>query len=191
MSTFRITLLALLCPACVCAWSSEWTEPVEVHQRITPVVSYRAKLDGDILLIEAKHAPGWHTYAMDNIERACARTGKQSPETELPTVIRTSGALTAVGPWYQTKPKDLSQEEIKWYTWGFEGVSLFAAKVRIGDGEDLKVIIDAQACNASSCKMIRNVLLSFPVPPHSAEGPATSTFDLGELVPVDTAAKTR
>lgn len=181
MSTLRFAIIATVLTACATAWSSEWSEAVEIRQRITPVVSYRAKLLGDVLLVEAKHSPGWHTYSMDNIERARARTGKEKPETELPTVIRVSGALKSEGSWYQTKPKDLSQEDIYWYTWGFEGVSVFATKVAMGAGETVKISIDAQACNDTSCKMIQGVSLSFTLPTDDTKGTA---FDLNRLVPV-------
>ena len=55
-------------------------------------VSYRARVEGDWLVVEATHEPGWHTYSMDNVIRAREKkSGKMRPETELPTVITPLG----------------------------------------------------------------------------------------------------
>lgn len=141
-----------------------WSEPAEVNFRRDVVVTYRARLDGDVLVVEASHKDGWHTYAMDNIERARQKSGREKPETELPTKISVSGALEVVGDWRQTPPKDLSMTEIKWYTWGFEGKSRFAAKVRRTSGDGATVKIEGQACNASSCAMVDTIEITLPVP---------------------------
>jgi len=45
-----------------------WTPPVAAMRKTTKVASYRARLAGDALLIEVTHEPGWHTYALDNLE---------------------------------------------------------------------------------------------------------------------------
>ncbi|MCH7959681.1 MAG: hypothetical protein IID08_06105 [Candidatus Hydrogenedentes bacterium] len=151
------------------------------------VVSYRARLDGDTLLIEVKHAPGWHTYTMDNTERAQKKSGKEKPDTELPTRIEASGGIEIIGPWRQTDPKDLSQEEIEWYTWGFEGTAHFAVQIRRTSDEPVRIRIRAQACNATSCSMIDGLVLDLPATPEDSKAPATGRLDLSSLVPVTSA----
>jgi len=37
---------------------------------------------------------------------------------EKDTQIEIAGDLAVVGKWRQSRPKDLSQREINWYTWG-------------------------------------------------------------------------
>ena len=44
-------------------------------------LSYRARVEGDWLVVEATHEPGWHTYAMDNVVRAREKSGKMSTRT--------------------------------------------------------------------------------------------------------------
>ncbi len=182
-------LLAFLIVVTPTISAAEWSGKAEVGRREGTVVSYRAKLDGNILVVEVTHSPGWHTYAMDNVERARKKTGKAKPETELPTRVALSGGLKAVGKWYQSKPKELSQPDIRWYTWGFEGTARFAVKVERVKGANATITINGQACNASSCSMIDNVTLSLPLAPDapldSAE--AKTTVDFSKLVKVTTA----
>ena len=72
-------------------------------------VSYAARIEGDWLVVDALHEPGWHTYAMDNVQRAREVTGKARPDTELPTVDhalardRTGSVVAADGP-HRTLP---------------------------------------------------------------------------------------
>ena len=116
-------------------------------------VTYAARIEGDWLVVETRHEPGWHTYAMDNPARAAAASGREAPDTELPTRITPSSELVLTGPWRQSDPLDLSDPEIRWYTWGFEGRSFFAARVaRAGAGAS--VVIDAQACTDRLCAMV-------------------------------------
>ncbi len=119
----------------------------------TQAVSYRARVEGDWLVVEATHEPGWHTYSMDNVARAREKSGKMQPETELPTVITPLDGLTIQGDWRQSPPLDLSTPDIRWYTWGFEGRSYFAVRV---DKAILpsSVQIDAQACTDELCAMV-------------------------------------
>jgi len=133
----------------------EWTDYATVTRRGAPVVEYRAAVAGGSLIVEARHAPDWHTYAMDNPERARAKTGIEHPECELPTRIELTGTLEAAGAWKQTQPMDLSTPEIHWYTWGFEDTAYFVVPVRrTEDAATATVTIHAQACNASQCSMI-------------------------------------
>ncbi len=164
------------------ATASDWTEPKEVRMRRDKVVSYRAMLAGDTLVIEATHEDGWHSYAMDNRIRAREASGKEKPECELPTRIEVSGPLSIVGPWRQSDPADLSNTDIKWYTYGFDGVAYFAATVkREGDGE-ATVRIHAQACNESKCSMVDGLELVLPVSGDSED--AESPVEVDALVEV-------
>lgn len=185
----KYVLLALLIATTPKLYAEDWSEKAMVERREGAVVSYRAKLDGNILLVEVTHAPGWHTYAIDNVERARKKTGKAKPETELPTRVALSGGLKAVGAWFQSKPKELSQPDIRWYTWGFEGTARFAVKVERVKGASATIKINGQACNASLCSMIDNITLSLPLPSDaqldSAE--AKTTVDFSKLVKVTTA----
>ena len=159
---FVALLLTLACNPNTVQHTAQWSETAEVRNREGIVVSYRAKLDGNLLVIEASHAPGWHTYALDNVERAQKKSGEAKPETELPTRIELKGELKVVGNWFQSKPKDLSQTEIRWYTWGFSDVSQFAVKVeRVGT--QATILIHGQACNATSCRMIDGLAISLPL----------------------------
>lgn len=159
-----LSVLAALLLSANAAFAGEWTQETKVIRRGTIVVSYRAKLEGDVLLVEARHAPMWHTYSMDNPLRAQKATGKERPDTELPTRFEVSG-LELIAPWYQTQPKDMTQKEISWYTWGFEGTARFATKVgRVaGASSEATITINAQACDASSCQMVQNVIVTLPL----------------------------
>ena len=90
---------------------------VQVWLDDMPAVSYSARVEGDWLVVEANHEPGWHTYSMDNVVRARERSGKTRPETELPTAITPLDGLTIQGAWRQSPPLDLSTPDIRWYTW--------------------------------------------------------------------------
>lgn len=153
-------MAAGLCVADEIAWSA----PVEVKRGDETVVTYRAALVGDVLVVEALHATDWHTYAMDNVIRAREKTGSQTPATELPTRIEVGGGVELAGPWHQTAPKDLSDASIQWYTWGFDGTARFAAKVHKRGGGPAEVVVHAQSCNATSCAMVEGVRLEVAVP---------------------------
>jgi len=142
-------------------------------------VTYRARVEGDWLVVEATHEPGWHTYSMDNVIRAREKSGKMRPETELPTVITPLGGLTIQGDWRQSPPLDLSTPDIRWYTWGFEGRSYFAA--RVGKVTlPSSVQIDAQACTDEVCAMVDALV----VPVDSIETDGQGSVDPESLVVV-------
>ena len=160
---------------------SGWTKGETVYRGTEPVVTYRAKLDGNLLIVEASHAGKWHTYAMDNPVRSKAAGGNTDLGLELPTEIEVTGGLQTQGPWYQSNPKDLSDPDIYWYTWGFEGVSYFAVNVkRTGDPSAI-VIVNAQACSDSACRMVDRLELELPV---DGVNSTASTFDINTLVAV-------
>lgn len=135
------------------AQEGEAPAPQEVWFGDDIAVTYEARIEGDWLVVEVRHEPGWHTYAMDNVERAREATGRDRPDTELPTRITPSPEIVLASPWQQTDPADLSQPDLRWYTWGFEERSFFAARVeRAGPGGWVQV--DAQACTDRLCAMV-------------------------------------
>ena len=186
MKIFRYILCAILFLQVSDLLAGQWSEAYEVMYRFDVIVTYKAKLDGDVLLIEATHASEWHTYSMDNIERARKKSGKEDPETELPTRIEISGGLKVSGNWYQTDPIELSQPEILWYTWGFEKVSLFAVKVERTEGKEVKITINGQACNETLCSMVDDAAILLPLPTKEkfASENKYSEFDFSSLVKV-------
>ncbi len=159
---------------------SDWTNPVEVRHDVQKCVSYRVRLTGDLLLIQATHEAGWHTYAMDNKLRAQEKlAGKKSLGIDRPTEIVLAEGLELAGPWYQSVPKDLSKPELRWFTWGFEGQALFVTKVRRAGAGPANVTIRGQACAESTCK---NIDLAISVPLGGSTG--RSDIDLKSLVQV-------
>jgi hypothetical protein len=158
--------------------AGDWTAPVEIRSDEDIVITYRAKLDGDNLLIAAKLKSGWHTFAMDNKVRADEKlAGKKALGGDRPTSFEVSGGLTVDGGWRQTEPKDFSKPELRIFTWGYESDALFAARVK-RTGSVAKVAIRAQACTESICKEI-NTSISVPV-----DAPATAAVDVSKLIPV-------
>ena len=144
------------------AFAGEWAEAKPVMYRGEIAMTYRATLAGDWLIVEAKHNPEWHSYAMDNVQRAKKASGKETPETELPTRIAVSGGLKTVGAWKQSPPKDLSKSDIQWYSWGFTDTARFAVKVERTPGAEAAITINGQSCNATSCSMVRDVRIAIP-----------------------------
>jgi hypothetical protein len=165
------------------AGAQSWTEPVEVRSGMQRCVTYRAALQGEYLVIEAVHEPSWHTYAMDNVQRATRQlAGQPSLGVELPTEIELGAGLTAVAPWYQSTPKDLSRPDIQWYTWGFEGRARFVVKVRQTGMTETTLRIRGQVCDSSSCL---SVDVSLPVRLSQAVTAApTDKLDMDGLVVV-------
>lgn len=166
--------------ALLAAAPSDWTPPVEVRAESEKCVSYRARLAGEYLIVQAQHEPGWHTYAMDNKKRAEEKlAGRPSLGLEKPTEISISGGLELAGPWRQTPPKDMSRPELLWFTWGFEGQAEFAAKVRVRGAEPARIGVRGQACKESTCK---NIDVEFLLPPQATQ--ASAQPDLKHLIPV-------
>lgn len=145
------------------ARAGDWTDAVEVRHEVDRCVSYRARLTGPYLVVQATHEPGWHTYAMDNKQRAEEKlAGKRSLGIDRPTEIRLTQGLEVVGPWYQSPPKDFSKPELNWFTWGFEGQVLFVAKVRRSGAAPARLAVRGQACTDVTCKNI-DVAMSVPL----------------------------
>lgn len=180
----RLWTMLLLGVACApAAEPGGWTEPVEVRSDETLCVSYRARLDGSFLVVQATHEAGWHTTAMDNQKRAMERLrGRQSLGIDHPTRITVSGGLAVAGPWHQSPPKDYSKPELLWFTWGFEGQAVFMAKVRPAGAGPARIAIRGQACTESTCKSV-DVAITLPRAGFVADA-AASSFDRKTLIPV-------
>jgi len=165
------------------ARAGDWTDPVEVRHDLKRCVSYRARLAGEYLVVQATHEAGWHTYAMDNKQRAEEKlAGRQSLGIDGPTEIKLTQGLEAAGPWYQSPPKDLSRPELQWFTWGFDGQALFVAKVRRSGAGPARIAIGGQACTETTCKKI-DVAISLPLAASNTNADP-SDIDLEALVRV-------
>ena len=164
--------------------AENWTRPVEVTYESKRCIAFRARLSGSFLVVEAAPSAGWHTFAMDNAERAAEKLqGKKSLGLDLPTEIIVANGLEVEGPWYQTPPKDFSQPELRWFSWGFEGLSLFAAKVRRTGPGPAQVAIRGQVCTEEICRRV-DVAITIPL---AGTGTEASDIDLKSLVQVQRA----
>jgi hypothetical protein len=158
----------------------EWSEAVEVRHEENLCVSYQARADGPYLVVRATLGSGWHTFAMDNKTRAeKALGGKRSLGIDHPTEIVLTGGPEAVGPWYQSPPKDFSRPELRWFSWGFEQQALFVTKVRRSGAGLGRMTIRGQACTETTCKNI-DVAIPFTL----ADTSDRSRIDLKNLVQV-------
>jgi hypothetical protein len=145
------------------AHAAEWSNAVEVRHEENLCVSYQARIDGPFLVVRATVESGWHTFAMDNKQRAEEKlAGKRSLGIDHPTEIVLTGGLATIGPWYQSLPKDFSRPELRWYSWGFERQALFVTKIRRSGVGPVHIAIRGQACTETTCKNI-DVALSFPL----------------------------
>jgi hypothetical protein len=136
-------------------------------------VTYRARLAGSYLLIEAAVEPGWHTFVMDNEKRAAEKlAGKPSLGVDQPTRFEVSNGLEA-GEWLQAEPQDFSKPKMRWYSWGYEGKALFAARVTRAAGAKGPALIGirGQACTDKTCKNI-DLTLELPLSVSTPEDPA-------------------
>ena len=169
-------LLALAAPV----FCGEWTLQAHAERNGRALASYRAKLDGEYLVVEVKTAEGWHTYAMDNKQRAReALAGKMSLGVEENTRVTVSQGLEVSGPWRQSEPKDFSQPDLRWFTWGFDAPALLAAKVRRTGAGPALVAVRAQICDSVSCQAVDTELeLPFPAEVGKTE------LDIGALTKV-------
>ena len=179
--------LAWQCVALVClaeaVLAADWTPAVAVRHEQQLCVSYRATLNEAMLIIQVTHEPGWHTYAMDNVRRAREKlNGKKSLGIDGPTEIKLLEGLKIDGPWFQSSPKDFSKPELRWFSWGFDGQSLFAVKVRRLDSSGARILIRGQACNESLCKNI-DVEIPLPLPRQEIKA-KLADVDLKDLIEV-------
>ena len=176
-----IKLLSLWIAIASAARPAEWSKPVEVRHDENLCVSYQARLDGPYLVVRATVEPGWHTFAMDNKQRAEEKlAGKQSLGIDRPTEIVLTEGLDVVGPWYQSPPKDFSRPELRWFSWGFERQAVFVAKIRRSGAGPARIAIRGQACTETTCK---NIDVAMPFPPASTDT-SPSEINLKNLVQV-------
>ena len=158
----RIFVSFALCLATVAA--GDWSAPAQVLHELKPVLTYRARIEGSYLIVDAALEPGWHTFAIDNEQRAKEKLGgKASLGIDQPTRFSVSNGLEVIGPWYQLQPVDFSRPQLRWYSWGFEKQAVFAAKVRRAGAGAAEVGIRGQACTDKTCKNI-DITLQVPVP---------------------------
>ena len=162
---------------------SGWSTPVVVGRELENCVSYRARIQGEYLVVEASHGSGWHTYALDNEIRAEEMlAGQESLGVELPTSFEVRGAKV-VGPWLQTEPEDLSEVDIQWYTFGFSDTATFAAKIQDVGTTPIVIGVRGQVCNADICRDIEIDVRLDPTIDWSS-----LAFDPQALVPIRTRA---
>lgn len=176
--TSRIVLIPALA-ACLCGAADKWSEPVAVIHDFNPCITYRAKLSGEYLVVEATLAEGWHTFTIDNKRRVEEKlAGKKALALDRPTTIKLIQGMDLTGPWMQTSPKDFSKPDLQLFGFGFEKQAMFAAKVK-RTGAQGKIEITGQTCTDTTCKNI-DVTLAVALP--AASGKAD--VDLKALVPV-------
>ena len=150
-----LTLLLLSAMHLRAAGQGDWSEPAVVRYDDNVCLSYRARVQGDYVMVRVAIEPGWHTFAMDNQQRASEKlAGKKALAIDRATEIRLDGALKAVGPWFQSPPKDFSKPELRIFTWGFEESALFAVKVQRSGAGPARLAVKGQACTDAICKNI-------------------------------------
>lgn len=175
--------LIVLAACTAAARAGDWTAPVVVRHELRPCVSYRARLAGEFLVVQATLEPGWHTFAMDNKQRAREKlAGRQSLGIDAPTEITVSRGLQVGGPWYQSPPTEFSKPELLWFSWVFEGQALFVAKVRRWGPGPARIAVGGQACTDTTCKQI-DIAISLPLG-GGGTGAGRSGIDLKSMVRV-------
>lgn len=174
----RFTAIGLVLMAARVAAAGEWSAPGEVLHELAKCVTYRAKISGEWLVVEAKHESPWHTYSMDNKVRVEERlAGKKSLSFDRPTDVRFVEGLELAGTWIHTPPKETSKPELRMYSWSYSGTSYLAAKVK-RTGEAAKINVRGQVCTETNCKTV-DVTLAIP-----AGGNGDPGIDLKALQPV-------
>ena len=141
------------------------------------VVRYRAALFGSTLVVEASHTEGWKTYAKDNVHRAREVLG-EAAECEQPTVINLPATVATAGDWRQTRPKNYSNPEINWFTWGFEGKAYFSIELESWPQDGFEITVSAQVCDSKSCAMANNLVLKVPAVSNEGASPAYRTVEV-------------
>ncbi|MFD2158547.1 Trx7/PDZ domain-containing (seleno)protein [Rubritalea tangerina] len=159
-----------------------WSQPESITKGKQVAASYRACIANQHLIIEVKHQPSWHTYAMDNPARAIATRGFVVDQ-DLPTTIHLPNSLNTSGPWLQSPPHNYSNPSINWLTWGFEGTSYFAIKLLSTPQADTQIRISSQACNKDSCAAANALALKVP-PPNATQTNLMISLILESLIPV-------
>ncbi|MEZ5404351.1 MAG: hypothetical protein R2729_32020 [Bryobacteraceae bacterium] len=168
--------IILFAAAAALGAAGTWSEPAEITHDDSICVTYRARLAGDYLIVEAKHEEPWHTYSLDNEVLAKEKlAGKMALGIDQPTVIRAKEGLEIAGPWLHTPPEDISKPELRIFAWGYSHTALLAAKAKRTGTGPATIGIRGQACSATTCKNV-NLTLTLP----AEAGPAP---DLKALAP--------
>ena len=146
---------ALACPVIARAENQGWSQPAQVTLGGEHCVTYKATIRADLLIVAAKHHHDWHSYAMDNDVRAEEQlAGKTSLGVEAPTTIEVAGVKTR-GHWRQSEPVDMSQPEIRWYRWGFEGDAVFVTAIDPSSiTDEVTVKVRGQVCDDKRCQQV-------------------------------------
>jgi hypothetical protein len=148
-----------------------WSKAVVVTSGFEPVVRFQARWEQDYIIVRAMHEPGWHTYAMDNELRSReALKGKKSLGIEQGVAIKVESGLELDNRWRQTAPSDYSKPKLRWFTYGFDRVALFACRVKKVNAGPVMLRIRGQACSGETCCQV-DVTLTLP----AASQPAEST----------------
>jgi hypothetical protein len=160
------------------ASAADWSRPAEVRHEDALVISYTARLDGPYLVVRANIVQGWHTFALDNVQRVEEKLdGKPALSMDHSTEISVTG-VQVEGPWHQSPPKDFSRPELRMFSFGYDRDAVFAAKVRRGGAASAKLRIRGQACTETLCKNI-DVPLTVALP---AKPATAAEVKLRELV---------
>ncbi len=147
----KYTILILFA---VLASAADWSQPAEVRHEDALVISYTARLDGPYLVVRANVGQGWHTFALDNVQRVEEKlAGKPALSMDHSTEIAVAG-VQVEGPWRQSPPKDFSRPELRMFSFGYDREAVFAAKVRRAGAGSVKLRIRGQACTETVCKNI-------------------------------------
>jgi hypothetical protein len=158
-------------------YAGNWSQPAEVRYEDALVISYTARVDGPYLVVRANLGQGWHTFALDNVQRVKERlAGKPALSMDRSTEIASTG-LQVEGPWYQSGPKDFSRPELRMFSFGYDHDAVFAAKIQPATGDSAKLRIRGQACTETVCKNV-DVTLAVAVPAK----PGAAELKLNELV---------
>ena len=160
------------------ASAADWSQPAEVRHEDALVISYTARVDGPYLVVRATIAQGWHTFALDNVQRVEEKlAGKPALSMDRSTEIAVAG-VQVEGPWHQSPLKDFSRPELRMFSFGYDRDAIFAAKVRRAGAGTAKLRIRGQACTETVCKNI-DVALTVAVP---AKPGTSAEVKLHELV---------
>jgi hypothetical protein len=179
----RAALAVLIGARAWAAQPGDWSAAVEVRHEDDLCVAYQARVDGAFVLVRATLGSGWHTFAMDNKQRAEEKlAGKPALSIDRSTEITAAAGLETVGPWYQSPPKDFSRPELRWFSWGFDRQALFTVKIRRLSAATARLVLRGQACTETICK---NIDVAIVLPRANSKTDANpSSIDLKSLVPV-------
>ncbi len=161
-------------------FAADWSQPAEVRHEDAVVISYSGRVDGPYLVVRATIAPGWHTFALDNVPRVEEKlAGKPALSMDRSTEIAVTG-LQISGPWHESPPKNFSRPELRMFSFGYDHEGIFAAKMGPGRVTSVKLRIRGQACTETVCKNV-DVPLTVAVPAKQGRAAEVKWED---LVPV-------